>query len=1427
MPRSLALAVSAAAVTLCGCPDQGVTAINARPEVTITSHADGDVLLQGETVNFSGIASDPDHQAQDLLATWRLGGAEICPATAPSSDGLISCQATVDLDDTSLTLEVVDPQGAAGAAVLTLEITPTDAPVVSIASPEPSGVYYSDQLISFEGLVSDAEDEPAQLEVWWESSLEGQLSVAAVPTSSGEVLGSGYLGEGEHAIALHALDSTDKTGSDSVVITVGPPNSAPSCGITTPETGGAGDQGALVTFEASVADDDVPADWLEVTWSSDKDGEIGQSTPNTDGSVTFPYGDLSVNTHVVSVTVNDEVGATCTDSVLYTVGTPPSVAISAPSGGEVYNDGDSVTFTAQVSDSEDSPTALALSWTTDLDGEISTQGADSSGLAQFTSRSLSAGEHALTLRATDTAGLYSTALVTFTVNALPSAPSVSISPDPAFTDDGLVAHASGSADPDTSGTVTYSYAWYEAGVLSSASSSASFPASATTKGLSYRVVVTPSDGTGDGDPGEAEIEIDNSAPVLSGPTISPATGITNSSTLVCSASATDADGDAPSVTYAWDNGGAGLGSGASLTLTAGSASPGDGITCTAIATDDEGATGSASASVVVDNSAPVVDSVTISPSSGLTTSGTAVCSASASDPDGDATVLSYAWSIGSTSLGSGASLTLGASTAAPGDSLTCTATATDTGGATGSASASVTVANSDPTVTSVTISPSSGVTTSSTLGCSASATDPDGGSPSFGYSWSNGGFSLGSGASLVLDPSTVSPGDSVTCTATATDAHGGSGSGASSVTVLNSAPSVSAVSITPDPAFAADSLACAASGYVDPDGDADVSTLAWTVNGSAAGSGSSPGLGFIGGDTVTCTVTPFDGVDAGTPVAGSIVISNSPPVLDEVTLAPDPAYEGDTLLCAPGSYADDDGDSASFSYVWDVAGVDPGIHTSTLSSSWFDRDESVVCGVTPSDGSDAGDMVASNRITISNSPPSIASVGISPASPTAGDTLSCAYSGYSDADGDPDASTLAWTVNGGAAGSGSSPSLTLVAGDVVVCTVTPHDGDDAGSPLSDSVTLANQPPELDSVVLSPGAPTTDQTVLATVTSHDDDGDTVTVSYAWYVEGDLVGATGSSLDGASWFDKDDEVYVVATPNDGSQDGAPVSSSSVIVANTPPGAPSVSIDPSAASAGVDDLVCQVDVESYDADGDTITYSMSWTVDGLAYTAGGGDTGDTGAWLGPDTDTWTDDTVPAEDTQDGEAWVCTVTPHDGDDAGATAQASATTSSAAWSGVIEMPATGTVDGFSAGYWSALNGDGRVATRIVLTQACANPILALYQHASADTSIHGSYYVMDSAGTVLDASTFDYYSGCHDCWLPHASRLSVTMDASTTYYLGFQNGTGLGDMSGPSIYLDATARTVGIATFDDPRADKPGADIRGLASTTVGWQNRWRVDCE
>ena len=163
------------------------------------------------------------------------------------------------------------------------------------------------------------------------------------------------------------MDTTGKSSTDNVTISVGPPNSSPTCSITTPQQNTTGVQGALVSFSALANDVDVAEDTLSAVWSSDKDGVLGTSLVNSDGSISFPFMGLTTDTHVISLIVTDEVGATCTTSVNYTVGTPPSIAIHSPADGSVYTEGESIGFIADIADGQDLPNEVDLVWTVNGD----------------------------------------------------------------------------------------------------------------------------------------------------------------------------------------------------------------------------------------------------------------------------------------------------------------------------------------------------------------------------------------------------------------------------------------------------------------------------------------------------------------------------------------------------------------------------------------------------------------------------------------------------------------------------------------------------------------------------------------------------------------------------------------------------------------------------------------------------------------------------------------------------------------------------------------------------------------------------------------------------------------------------------------------------------------------------------------------------
>ena len=376
----------------------------------------------------------------------------------------------------------------------------------------------------------------------------------------------------------------------------------------------------------------------------------------------------------------------------------------------------------------------------------------------------------------------------------------------------------------------------------------------------------------------------------------------------------------------------------------------------------------------------------------------------------------------------------------------------------------------------------------------------------------------------------------------ANDGHTDGPSGSDERVIDNTAPEVSDVMIRPAIATVHDELSCSYT-VSDADGDADASTIEWDVDGTVVGRGATQSIGYVGGDVVTCTVTPDDGTDTGTPVSDAITIDNTAPVLTSVVLGPEPAHEGDTLTCTPGETTDADGTTSfTHSITWTVDGSDPGETSDTLSSDFFDRDQEVRCHATPNDGTDDGDPVASNGVIIENTAPSIDSVVISPESALTSDALTCSYSGWRDVDGDKDAATTySWAINGSDVSTGTTLSTGYVGGDTVTCTVTPDDGDAEGTALSRSIVIDNTPPVLTDVYLSPETAYEGDTLTCTPGDVEDaDGTTsFTFRYAWSVDGSDPGETRATLR-SRFFDRDEEVLCAVTPSDGVDDGNEISS-----------------------------------------------------------------------------------------------------------------------------------------------------------------------------------------------------------------------------------------------------------------------------------------------
>ena len=166
---------------------------------------------------------------------------------------------------------------------------------------------------------------------------EVDLGPTLTPLANGEVITSGTLDEGSHLVTVLATDSAGKVGTDTTTITVGPPNSPPVCAITSPVSGSASQQGATVAFAGTATDPDIDSNFLSVEWRSDKVvTPIGSSIPNNNGDIAFLVNSLPAEPQTITMMVTDEIGATCSDSIEFVVGTPPTIFLTSPVNGGEY-----------------------------------------------------------------------------------------------------------------------------------------------------------------------------------------------------------------------------------------------------------------------------------------------------------------------------------------------------------------------------------------------------------------------------------------------------------------------------------------------------------------------------------------------------------------------------------------------------------------------------------------------------------------------------------------------------------------------------------------------------------------------------------------------------------------------------------------------------------------------------------------------------------------------------------------------------------------------------------------------------------------------------------------------------------------------------------------------------------------------------------
>ena len=89
------------------------------------------------------------------------------------------------------------------------------------------------------------------------------------------------------------------------------------------------------------------------------------------------------------------------DKAIKVVNTPPDATIQSPVDGAEFVQYAPINFMGYVDDAQQDPESLQIFWTSDLDGELSTEPATYEGTAYFSTDELSAGEHTIRLLVID------------------------------------------------------------------------------------------------------------------------------------------------------------------------------------------------------------------------------------------------------------------------------------------------------------------------------------------------------------------------------------------------------------------------------------------------------------------------------------------------------------------------------------------------------------------------------------------------------------------------------------------------------------------------------------------------------------------------------------------------------------------------------------------------------------------------------------------------------------------------------------------------------------------------------------------------------------------------------------------------------------------------------------------------------------------
>ena len=267
------------------------------------------------------------------------------------------------------------------------------------------------------------------------------------------------------------------------------------------------------------------------------------------------------------------------------------------------------------------------------------------------------------------------------------------------------------------------------------------------------------------------------------------------------------------------------------------------------------------------------------------------------------------------------------------------------------------------------------------------------------------------------------------------------------------------------------------------------------------------------------------------------------------------------------------------------------------------------------------------------------------------------------------------------------------------------------------------------------------------------------------------------------------------------------------NTAPTAPSLSLQPDAPRAQSTALVCLIASESVDIDGDDVTYTFAWTVDGEAFD-GSSDTTRAG------------DTIPSVQLSAGAAWTCTVTPDDGKTSGPAATASATVGEGyvGWDEQQLSLSDGKMDIIIGDYWWDHPDEGIDAGKAYVFLGADLGAGGQISASDAAWAFEAEYGRLDDDPDCTD--TMDEFERCGGDWVAHSVGGGMDGDGDGTADLlvsAYKSDYGAYDRGKVVFFSGANLGPRGVRSIGD-------ADVQifgEVESDSMGHSVNWAGDID